>query len=29
MEQVMNDYYRARGWNEKGEPPRSERHKGV
>jgi len=25
----MNDYYRARGWNEKGEPPRSERHKGV
>jgi aldehyde:ferredoxin oxidoreductase len=24
MKQLMNDYYRARGWNEKGEPPKSE-----
>jgi len=29
MKQFMNDYYRARGWNEKGEPPKSERHKGA
>ncbi|TFG90024.1 MAG: hypothetical protein E4H15_08335 [Syntrophobacterales bacterium] len=24
MKQLMDDYYRARGWNEKGEPPKSE-----
>ena len=26
IKQLLNDYYRAPGWNEKGEAPKSERH---